>query len=140
MQLAELTIEVRQRPWPRSPAPPASDGEPPKRSSCSPVQRLLASREELLGDLDARLTSSSADGPRVAALCGLGGTGKTSVALEYTYRNLDRLEVAWLLAAEDPAALAAGFGELAVQLGARDPQAAGDAIAPGARRSGRPAR
>ena len=57
-------------------------------------------------------------GLRVVALCGLGGAGKTSVALEYAHRHLAGARVAWQLAAEDPAVLAAGFGELAAQLGA----------------------
>ena len=52
------------------------------------------------------------------ALCGLGGAGKTSVALEYAHRHLAEVGLAWQFPAEDPAVLAAGFGELAAQLGA----------------------
>ena len=52
-------------------------------------------------------------------LWGLGGAGKTSVAVEYAYRHLAEMGVAWQFAAEDAAVLAAGFGELAAQLGAR---------------------
>jgi Tetratricopeptide repeat len=80
----------------------------------------LAGREELLAGLDARLTGASADGPRMVALCGLGGVGKTSVALEYAHRHLAGLGLVWQFLAEDPAVLAAGFSELAAQLGARD--------------------
>ena len=58
--------------------------------------------------------------PRIVVLCGLGGAGKTSVAVEYAHRHLAEVGVAWQFAAEDPAVLAAGFGELAAQLGARD--------------------
>jgi hypothetical protein len=89
----------------------------------------LAGREELLADLAARLTGTGADGPRLVALCGLGGAGKTSLALEYAYRHLAEVGVAWQFACEDAAVLAAGFGELAAQLGAgglrdtRDPVA-----------------
>ena len=86
----------------------------------------LAGREELLAELEARLTWDEDAGPRVVALHGLGGAGKTSVALEYAHRQLGEVGVAWQLAAEDPAVLAAGFGELAAQLGAEgaDPVAA----------------
>ncbi len=57
---------------------------------------------------------------RASSRCaGLGGAGKTSVAVEYAYRHLDQVGVAWQFAAEDAAVLAAGFGELAAQLGAR---------------------
>ena len=85
-----------------------------------PRPTLLAGREELLADLDARLTGAGAEGPRMVVLSGLGGAGKTSVALEYAHRHLTGVGVAWQFAAEDPTVLAAGFAELAAQLGARD--------------------
>jgi hypothetical protein len=53
-------------------------------------------------------------------LTGLGGAGKTSVALAYAHRHLVEVGVAWRFAAEDPTVLEAGFAELAAQLGARD--------------------
>ena len=59
-------------------------------------------------------------GPRLVALCGLGGAGKTSVAIEYAHRHLAEVGVCWQFAAEDPAVLAAEFRVLAAQLGARD--------------------
>jgi len=77
-------------------------------------------------DLGDRLTRADAEGPRVVVLCGLGGVGKTSVALEYAHRHLDEVRAVWQFPAEDPAVLAAGFGELAAQLGARD---SGDPVA-----------
>jgi hypothetical protein len=92
----------------------------------APRPVFLAGREELLGELDARLTGDDGAGPRVVALCGLGGAGKTSVALEYAHRQLVEAGVAWQFGAEDPAVLAAGFGELAAQLGATD---GGDPVA-----------
>ena len=87
---------------------------------------LLAGREDLLADLDVVLAGGEGGGPRLAALYGLGGAGKTSVALAYAHRHLAETGIAWQLAAEDPAVLAAGFGELAAQLGARD---GGDPVA-----------
>jgi hypothetical protein len=86
----------------------------------APRPVFLAGREELLAALDARLGGDGDAGPGVVVLCGLGGAGKTSVALEYAHRRLGQVEVAWQLPAEDPAVLAAGFGELAAQLGAAD--------------------
>jgi hypothetical protein len=87
----------------------------------APRPLFLAGREGLLAELDERLAVSQAvSGPRVVALCGLGGAGKTSVALEYVYRHLAEVGVAWQLPAEDPAVLAASFAQLAAQLGARD--------------------
>jgi hypothetical protein len=52
-------------------------------------------------------------------LYGLGGAGKTSVAVEYAHRHLAEGGVAWQFPAEDSTVLAAGFGELAAQLGVR---------------------
>ncbi len=86
----------------------------------APRPVFLAGREELLAELDARLAGDDGAGPQVAALCGLGGAGKTSLAVEYAHRHLGEVGVAWQLPAEDPAVLAAGFGELAAQLGAAD--------------------
>jgi hypothetical protein len=63
------------------------------------------------------------------ALSGLGGAGKTSVALEYAHRHLAQVGVAWQFPAEDPAVLAAGFAELAAQLGARDLAGTADRVA-----------
>ena len=65
----------------------------------------------------------------MVALYGLGGAGKTSVAVEYAHRHLDEVGLAWQFACEDPAVLAAGFAELAAQLGAREVVDARDPVA-----------
>ena len=65
----------------------------------------------------------------MVALYGLGGAGKTSVAVEYAHRHLAEVGVAWQFAAEDATVLAAGFGELAAQLGARGMADARDPVA-----------
>ena len=49
----------------------------------APRPPFLAGREELLTELEVRLTGADGAGPRLVALCGLGGAGKTSVAVEY---------------------------------------------------------
>jgi uncharacterized protein DUF4062/tetratricopeptide repeat protein len=92
----------------------------------APRPVFLAGREELLAELDARLTGGDGARPQVVALTGLGGAGKTSVALEYAHRQLGQVGVAWQLPAENPAVLAARFGQLAAQLGAPD---GGDPVA-----------
>ena len=87
----------------------------------------LAGREGLLAELDARLTGGPR--PRLVALCGLGGTGKTSVAVEYAHRHLAEVGVCWQFPAEDPALLAAEFAVLAAQLGSRELLDARDPVA-----------
>ena len=82
----------------------------PVRLASRPV--FLAGREELLAELDARLADGP--GPRLVALCGLGGAGKTSVAAEYAHRHLADVGVCWQFPAEDAALLEAEFAVLAV--------------------------
>ena len=62
---------------------------------------LFAGREELLAALDHRLSAGDGPWPRIVSLCGLGGTGKTSVAVEYAHRHQTEMGVAWQFAAED---------------------------------------
>ena len=91
----------------------------PVRLAPRPV--FLAGREPLLAELDARLARGPGQsGPQLVALYGIGGAGKTSVAVEYTHRHLAEAGVCWQFDAEDPAVLAAEFGVLAAQLGARE--------------------
>jgi uncharacterized protein DUF4062/tetratricopeptide repeat protein len=100
-----------------------------------PVLRLaprlpfLAGREELLAGLDDQLAGDAGAGPRVVVLCGLGGAGKTSVAVEYAHRHLGQVGVAWQLPAEDATVLAAGFTELAAQLSIGGAAGGGDPVA-----------
>ena len=112
----------------------ATPGQPVR---LAPRPPLLAGREELLAQLDARLAAGDGPAPRTVALYGLGGAGKTSVAVEYAYRHLGEVGVAWQFRAEDATVLAAGFGELAAQLGVRGLADAAGPGGVGARGAGR---
>jgi hypothetical protein len=113
------TVEYQRRPEP--PGLPVQLG---------PRPGVLAGRESLLAELDARLGDTGGPaGPRVVVLCGLGGAGKTSVAVEYAYRHVAEVGVCWQFAAEDPTVLGAQFAELAAQLGAREPVDIRDPVA-----------
>ena len=116
-QLAKQVTALAQAGGPKTPRKPT-------RLAPRPV--FLAGREELLAELGNRMAGDEGARPRVVALYGLGGAGKTSVALEYAHRQLGGVGVAWQLRAEDPAVLAAGFGELAAQL---DAAGRGDPVA-----------
>jgi Tetratricopeptide repeat len=96
----------------------------PVRLAPRPV--FLAGREQLLADLDAQL---SGGGLRIVALYGLGGAGKTSVAVEYGHRHLAEVGLAWQFPAEDPEVLLAEFARLAAQLDAREVADARDPVA-----------
>ena len=75
------------------------------------------------------LTGGGDRGPRIVTLCGLGGAGKTSVAVEYAHRHLGEVGVAWQFPAADPTVLTAGFAELAAQLGAQGTAGTQDLVA-----------
>ena len=110
----DRSVAVGQLAVPRRPEP-----------VCQPVRLAprpppLAGREGLLADLDTRLSASDSRWPRIVALHGLGGVGKTSVAVEYAHRHLAAVGAAWQFPAENTTMLAAGFGELAAQLGVRE--------------------
>jgi hypothetical protein len=93
---------------------------PRKPVRLGPRPVFLAGREELLAELDAKLAGGDEAGPLIVALSGLGGAGKTSVALEYAHRHLAEVGLAWQFHAEDAAVLADEFGQLAAQLGVRE--------------------
>jgi Tetratricopeptide repeat len=88
----------------------------------------LAGREKLLADLDAWLSGGHGE-PRVVALCGLGGVGKTTVAVEYAHRHLAEVGLAWRFPAEDREVLLAEFSRLVAQLGAGGVASARDPVA-----------
>jgi tetratricopeptide (TPR) repeat protein/cellulose biosynthesis protein BcsQ len=77
-------------------------------------------REQLLENIRASLTSGQPTALTQVALYGLGGVGKTQLALEYAYRHsVDRqdYDLVWWARAESLAALAADYAALAMPLG-----------------------
>lgn len=78
---------------------------------------MLADREHLLAEMHSVLGGGGSGGPRIVALYGLGGVGKTSVAVEYAHRHQAAAAVAWQFPAEDAVTLTAEFARLAAVLG-----------------------
>jgi tetratricopeptide (TPR) repeat protein len=78
------------------------------------LDHLVHGRDELLDTLSEALRGPRGD---FHVLAGLGGVGKTTVALELTRRAADQMPVWWVRAAS-PAVLAAGMGLVAATLGA----------------------
>jgi len=74
--------------------------------------RNFTGRSSLLDGLRKDLTAG-----QHSALTGLGGVGKTQLALEYTYSHIDDYDVIWWVRSEEPAILADDYIELAVRLG-----------------------
>ncbi|NUR71633.1 MAG: tetratricopeptide repeat protein [Hamadaea sp.] len=71
-------------------------------------------REELLAELHQRLHSGQ---PAVVqALRGLGGVGKTQIAIEYAHRYADEYDLVWWVNAEDPDLIGEQLAALSVRL------------------------
>jgi len=72
-------------------------------------------REDILSNLRLSLTS----GVPVAwkqAVTGMGGVGKTQLAVEYIYLHKTDYKVIWWIRSEEPVAMAADYADLAVDL------------------------
>jgi len=72
-------------------------------------------REEMLADLRKALTSGQA-AALTQAIHGLGGVGKTQLAIEYAYRHRADYSVVWWVRAEEAAALAGDYAAMAAAL------------------------
>ncbi len=74
-------------------------------------------RSQLLTDLRLALTvENSAALTQTQAVHGLGGVGKTQLALEYAYRYAADYGLVWWLRSEEPVTLAADYAGLATAL------------------------
>jgi len=80
-------------------------------------------RGELLDELSRRLTAGDTH-ILPQALRGMGGVGKTQLALEYAWRNQDRYDLVWWIPADTPTQVQQALIDLAPRLGVdadRDP-------------------
>ncbi|GGO50530.1 hypothetical protein GCM10012287_30460 [Streptomyces daqingensis] len=76
-------------------------------------------RDEVLDQLRDQLAGGvSAVLPQPQALYGLGGVGKTQVAIEYVHRFLADYDLVWWISAEETEQVVASLAELAARLGA----------------------
>jgi DNA-binding SARP family transcriptional activator len=81
-----------------------------------PRNRSFVGRKALLAAVGAALDDDTRR-PRAVALTGLGGVGKTELALELAHLRHREGRVAWWVSAEDPAGTATGLAALAAALG-----------------------
>ncbi|HUU53794.1 MAG TPA: FxSxx-COOH system tetratricopeptide repeat protein, partial [Armatimonadota bacterium] len=102
-----------------------ADDQPPFRGSSAPSEIWhiphprnpnFTGREEPLTGLRASLTEGGA-AALTQAITGLGGVGKTQLALEYAYRHRNHYSVVWWVRSEEPSLLAGDYSRLAVRLG-----------------------
>jgi hypothetical protein len=95
---------------PRFPGPPPAVWNVPQARNPN-----FTGREEMLADLRAALASGQA-AALTQAIHGLGGVGKTQLAIEYAYRHRADYSLAWWVRAEEPAALAGDYAAMAAAL------------------------
>jgi tetratricopeptide (TPR) repeat protein len=82
-----------------------------------PRNQNFVGRDDMLGRMRSMLVNSTQTAvllPR--ALYGLGGVGKTQLAIEYVHRHRSDYDLIWWIAAEDPAEIRRSLVELAEQL------------------------
>jgi hypothetical protein len=100
---------------------PRFPGHQPAVSNLPPRNRGFTGRAALLQRLRTSLAEGSATAvTQVAAVHGLGGVGKTALALEFAHRYASDYDLVWWLPAEQPTTLAAGLIRLARRLGVAD--------------------
>ncbi|CUU59250.1 NB-ARC domain-containing protein [Parafrankia irregularis] len=123
--LAAVTGQRAKPPWPPAfPGPPqmaGQAGERPRFPGLPPVWNVPARLATFTGRrhlLDAVHTGLSTPGGRVAvtALRGLGGVGKTQLAIEYAWRHAGDYQLVWWINAEQHALIADQLAALAASL------------------------
>ncbi|MET8848117.1 FxSxx-COOH system tetratricopeptide repeat protein [Amycolatopsis sp. NPDC004625] len=106
--VAKVRATERHERRPGEEAPPVWGAIPPRNAN-------FTGRRELLDQLGQRLgVGTTAVLP--AALHGMGGIGKTQMAVEYIYRHLQDYEVVWWIQATQPTAIRTSLTELAQHL------------------------
>ncbi|KAK3361282.1 P-loop containing nucleoside triphosphate hydrolase protein [Lasiosphaeria ovina] len=80
-------------------------------------QDILAQMRETLSPFSRERLSYNTETQQRFALSGLGGSGKTQIALEYTYRHLDDYKVVIWILADSLEKISQGFEETAEILG-----------------------
>ncbi|MFH9011764.1 FxSxx-COOH system tetratricopeptide repeat protein [Streptomyces sp. NPDC017943] len=108
---AGLRQEAREQPPPPRPSAPATYRLPPRNAH-------FTGRDDALRELRRRLTSAQDMATQVVH--GLGGVGKTQLAVEYAYRHLSKYRFVAFVDAEDPDLIATQFASLARELGLRE--------------------
>jgi tetratricopeptide (TPR) repeat protein len=73
--------------------------------------RNFTGRSSLLSNLRAALTSA-----QIVALHGLGGMGKTQLAIEYIHRHKTDYKIVWWIRSEEPSTLSLDYADLARDL------------------------
>ncbi|HYN95469.1 MAG TPA: FxSxx-COOH system tetratricopeptide repeat protein [Pilimelia sp.] len=100
------------------PTPPGEQDEPVRLWGGVPVRNPdFTGREQLMRQLRLSLETSSKASVLPQTLHGMGGVGKTQLALEYVYRHSELYDLIWWIPSEQPSLALASLEELADRLG-----------------------
>ncbi len=109
------------------PLPPRYPATPPPVWSVPQRNATFTGRADLLEGLRNRLAASvTVVVPQ--ALYGLGGVGKTQVALEYAHRFRADYDIVWWVSANQPAKVREALNELATRLGLPEVESVGERV------------
>jgi tetratricopeptide (TPR) repeat protein len=112
-----IPIPILAQAWPPLKTTSAAPKPAPKKSAIwnVPYRRNFnfSGRDALLTKVQETLASAPM---HVVAITGLGGIGKTQLAVEFAFRFANTYSLVWWVRAEEPAKLAADFAALASEL------------------------
>jgi hypothetical protein len=109
-------VGVTIRAIPQAAQRKASD-PPPIWGNVPPQNPSFTGREELLDQLHDRLSRGTTAAVLPEALHGMGGVGKSQIAIEYVYRHIEDYDLIWWIRSERPGQIQQDLTELAAQLG-----------------------
>ncbi|WP_370968356.1 FxSxx-COOH system tetratricopeptide repeat protein [Amycolatopsis sp. cg9] len=106
-EIADTTVRSERR---------SGDDAPPVWGTVPPKNPNFTGRRELLDQLGERLGAGTT-AVLPAALHGMGGIGKTQMAVEYIYRHLQDYDIVWWIQATQATQIRKSLTELAQHLG-----------------------
>jgi tetratricopeptide (TPR) repeat protein len=115
--------EERRKPDKMPPFPGGEEDAPHFPGALPPTWNLplrlrnFTGREDLLASIGEIVTND-----RTCVLSGLGGVGKSRLALEYAYRHLGDYDLVWRIRAHEDATARADLADLATALQISDPE------------------
>ncbi|MBW8796431.1 MAG: tetratricopeptide repeat protein [Streptomyces sp.] len=117
---ADLSSPGRTVPGPAAPqsrSAPQRASVPAVWGNVPPNNPNFTGREELLAQVHEQLLTGDTSAVLPHTLHGMGGVGKSQIAIEYVYRHSSEYDVIWWIPSEQPTMILTALTELAHRLG-----------------------